>query len=119
MSVTRFYTRFVPVLILIAILATAAFAFAASNTVTTSYAGDGTGTVSGYTVTVGYTLNATNPANIDTANLTLNQPANTVHVRVNAAGSWIACTGSGTTWSCNLTGTSVLSLTSLQVVAAQ
>ncbi len=119
MSVSRFYTRVLPVLILLVIVASAAFAFAASNTVTTSYAGDGSGTVSGYNVTVAYTLNATNPSNIDSAALTLNQAAATVKVRVNGAGSWITCTGGPTNWTCNLTGTAVSTLTSLQVVAAE
>ncbi len=121
MSVSRFYTRTLPVLILIAILATAAFAFAATNTVTGSYAGDGTGTVSGYTVTVTYELDNTNPSELDSAELSLNQAAGEVHVRVNGAGAWISCTdvGAGTAWSCNLAGTTVASLTSLQVVAAE
>lgn len=119
MSVSRFYTRTLPVLVLVAILATAAFAFAATNTVTSSYAGDGTGTVSGYTVTVTYNLNTTNPANLDSADLSLNQAAGEVYARVNGAGSWIVCTGAGTSWNCSLTGTTVASLTSLQVVAAE
>ena len=125
MSVTRFYTRFIPVMLLIAILVTAAFAFAAANTVNDSYAGDGTGTVSGYTVDVSYTLNNLNPANVDSASLTLDQPANTVRVRIynsttTAWSSWISCTGSGTTWTCAFpANTEVLPLTQIQVVAAQ
>lgn len=49
-----------------AAVAGGAYAFTAANTVPTSNAGAGSGTVSGYTVTnVHYALNATTPANID------------------------------------------------------
>ena len=43
-----------------------AYAFTASNTVPSTNVGAGSGSVSGYTVTnLHYTLNATNPSNID------------------------------------------------------
>ena len=49
-----------------------AYAFTASNTVPTTTAGSGAGTVSGYTVTnLHYNLNATSPANIDSLTFTI------------------------------------------------
>jgi len=49
-----------------------AYAFTASNTVPTTTAGSGVGTVSGYTVTnLHYNLNATSPANIDSLTFTI------------------------------------------------
>lgn len=49
-----------------AVVAGGAYAFTAANTVPSSNAGSGSGTVSGYTVTnVHYALDSTTPANID------------------------------------------------------
>jgi hypothetical protein len=58
--------RFVVGLVSAVAIAGGAYAFTASNTVPTSNAGAGSGTVSGYTVTnLHYGLNATTPSNID------------------------------------------------------
>jgi hypothetical protein len=110
------------------IIAAAAYGFAAANTVTTSSAGDGTGTISGYTVVTTYVLNSTNPDQVDTVNLTvtpLNSGANatTVKVRLEHGGSfgaWKTATGSGTSWSVDVSGDniSVSGLTQIRVVAA-
>ena len=55
-----------------AAVAGGAYAFTAANTVPTSNAGAGSGTVSGYTVTnVHYALNATTPSNIDSLTFTV------------------------------------------------
>src|SRR5574337_1312133 len=91
-----------------------AYAFAASNTVPASSAGDGSGAISGYTVSnVHYTLNATNPANIDNVSFTI-APAllagGSVQVKlVSAGGSWFNCTVTGgTSVSCATPGVTVL-----------
>ncbi len=53
-------------------IAGGAYAYTAANTVPTSNAGAGSGTVSGYTVTnLHYTLNSTTPANIDSLTFTV------------------------------------------------
>ena len=110
---------------LLGLLAVLSYGFAAANTVPTSNAGDGSGAVSGYTVSnVHYVLNSSNPANVDTVTFTLT-PAmvagGTVRISTNGT-SFIAaaCTGTSTI-SCSLTGASVTatSLTNLRVVAAQ
>ncbi|HEY2542804.1 MAG TPA: hypothetical protein VGH92_07085 [Gaiellaceae bacterium] len=63
---THRLTRFAVAFGAAAAVAGGAYAFTAANTVPTSNAGSGSGTVSGYTVTnVHYALNATTPANID------------------------------------------------------
>ena len=55
-----------------AVIGGGAYAFTASNTVPTTTAGSGVGTVSGYTVTnLHYNLNATSPANIDSLTFTI------------------------------------------------
>jgi hypothetical protein len=57
----------------VAVVAAGSYAFTASNTVPTSYAGQGEGTVSGYTATsVVWSLDAANPSNIHQVVFTLN-----------------------------------------------
>jgi len=108
------------VFVVLAISVTA-YAFAASNTVPDTLAGDGVGTVSGYTVTsVAYTLNATDPSTLDSVAFDVGATATTVKVQLVATtGSWYACTlGTGTTWSCTTTGLDVSTIDQLRVVAA-
>lgn len=93
-------------LIAIAVLvfATAAYAFAASNTVPSSYAGEGSAAISGYTVTnLVYSLNASNPGNIDAVSFTLNAAATSVKASL-VPGTFYTCTNSsGNNWSCTTT----------------
>lgn len=126
MSVSRLYSRFLPALMIVLILTTAAFAFAAANVVPETGAGDGSGTISGYTVSaIHYNLNGTNPANIDSVQFTLAPTAgagtpSSVQVQLNGGGSWYTCTESSGTWTCSLgAGFTVLSANNLRVVAAQ
>lgn len=104
-----------------------AHAFMATNTVPASHAGDGSGTISGFTISaVHYVLNTTTPSNLDSLTFTISpQPAGTpgtVKVKTPSTGSWITCSYSGTTVTCPssgaLTGVTVASLDSLDVVAA-
>jgi hypothetical protein len=61
------FARFIVAAVAAGAIAGGAYAFTASNTVPTSTAGAGSGTVSGFTVTnVHYGLDTTTPANIDT-----------------------------------------------------
>lgn len=107
------------VLVVIAISVTA-YAFAAANTVPNTKAGDGSGTVSGYTITgVAYTLNGTDPSTLDSVSFDVGAAAATVKAQlVSSTGSWYACTlTSGTAWSCDTTGLTVSSINELRVVA--
>lgn len=102
------------------VLGSATYAFTASNTVPASKAGDGSGTISGYTVSgVSYTLNATNPANLDSVDFTLDAAASVVKIKLVSSGStWYDCTNtSGNDWSCATTGAAVQPADQLQVVA--
>jgi hypothetical protein len=123
---SRSYSRFIPAIMLVLILAAAAFAFAAANVVPETGAGDGSGTISGYTVSnIHYNLNAGNPANIDSVQFTLAptagaQAPTSVRVQLNGAGSWYTCNLAAGTWTCPLgAGFTVLSATNLRVVAAE
>jgi hypothetical protein len=126
MSISRFYTRLLPVMIIVLILAAASYAFADANTVENSGAGDGQGTISGYNITaIRYTLNTTTPTDVDSVQFTVTplggaSAPTTVKVQLNGAGSWFSCSNtSGTTWSCTLTGVTAAGATDLRVVAAQ
>ncbi|GMV85234.1 MAG: hypothetical protein AMXMBFR80_10900 [Dehalococcoidia bacterium] len=115
--------RRLAVLAVFAIVAVSALGFAASNTVTDSRAGDGAGTVDGYTVSnIHYTLDGTDPSVLDAVDFDLDNGAdvNNVKVQFNSAGSWYGCTGGPTSFSCDVSGGSVtvLSVTGLRVVAA-
>jgi hypothetical protein len=108
-------------------LSLAGHAFLAANTVPASHAGDGSGAISGFTVSaVHYVLNSTTPSNLDSLTFTISPaPATvsgTVKVKTPSTGAWITCGVSGTTVTCpstgTLTGVTVTSLDSLEVVAA-
>jgi hypothetical protein len=114
--------RLLATLVVAGVLATATYAFTASNTVPASKAGDGSGAISGYTVSnVAYTLNATNPANLDSVAFTLDAAATVAKIKLVAAGStWFNCTNpSGNNWTCATTGAAVAPADQLQVVATQ
>ncbi len=117
----RSRTRRLLAVAIIAALAVAAFGFAASNTVPGSRAGDGSGAVSGYTVSnIDYNLAAANPANIDSVAFTLDAPAEDVYVSVDNGTTWTACSNTGgNNWSCNFSpDVAVLPVASLRIVAA-
>ncbi|MGD0707712.1 MAG: hypothetical protein ABSA51_04585 [Anaerolineaceae bacterium] len=113
----------VVVVVIIALsITTVAYAYAAGNTVPATTAGDGTGVISGYTVTnVVYTLDATNPANISKVTFTLSAAATVVQVSVTGATPYTSCTVSGgTSVTCTFgTEPTVTSATSLRVIATQ
>ncbi|HET7767797.1 MAG TPA: hypothetical protein VFN74_03415 [Chloroflexota bacterium] len=120
--------KFLAVLSLGAIIAVSGSGFAAANTVPTSKAGDGNAAISGYAVTnVHYTLNSTNPTNIDAVSFTLDSApvaGSTIKVKLVSTGSdWYTCTTSGTpavNASCTTTSpqATVLAANDLRVVVA-
>ena len=114
--------RLLITLVVAGVLATATYAFTASNTVPASRAGDGSGTISGYTVSnVAYTLNATNPSNLDSVAFTLDAAASVAKIKLVSSGStWYSCTNpSSNNWTCTTTGAAVAPADQLQVVATQ
>jgi hypothetical protein len=107
--------------ILVLVFATTAYALAASNTVPSSYAGEGAGAVSGYDVTnLLFNLNASNASYIDSVTFTLDAAATDVMVRLETTGSYYACTNpSGFNWSCitTLPQATVLATDEVRVIA--
>src|SRR5438067_12695867 len=100
--------------------------YSAANTVPTSKGGDGAGTISGYTIsTVKYTLNSTDPRNIDTVtfNTDMAPPCGaTVKVRrVSSCSTWYSCTFAATAVTCTTTSpaATVATADELRVVIAQ
>jgi hypothetical protein len=102
-------------------LALATYAYTAANVVPGSKAGKGEGAISGYTVSgIAYTLNASNPATIDSVAFTLNAAATTVKAKlVQASSTYTDCTVTGgTSVSCDFSpDVDVLAADELSVVA--
>ncbi len=108
------------------------YAFAAQNTVDSSYAGDGSGSVLGYYVKdITYHLDPNDPSKILTVQFTLYQDAGgttlasatEVYAALSSDGTtwtWSSqCTGGPSTWTCSFGGVLVQPVTHLRVVAAQ
>jgi hypothetical protein len=112
--------------VLAVIVGTGGYVYAAGNTVATTYAGDGSQGISGYTVTsLLYNLNQNSPRNVDSVQFTLTPtttaPA-TVKVQLAAGGSWYSCAiGGGNAITCATTAPQATATgsTQLTVVAAQ
>lgn len=128
LRVHTFSKRMIGLFGLVLLLSLAAYGFAAANTLPETGAGDGQNTISGYTVTnVTYVLNSTTPSTIDSVSFDIAPTAGasaptTVKVKlVSGSSTWFGCTkGTGTTWSCTLTGgISASAANELRVVAAQ
>lgn len=113
--------RTILVLFAAAALALATYAFTAANNVPATKAGDGSGAITGYDVTnVAYTLDAANPANIESVSFTLDAVAGTVKAKLVAASTtYTDCTNTGgNDWSCNVEpDPTVLSADELRVIA--
>jgi len=112
------------VLLIVLVLSMGIYAFAAANTVPASSAGDGSGAISGYTVTaIHYVLNTTNPGNIDSVTFTLSAaPAAGGTVKITLDGTnWYSCTNVTTAVTCVTTTPqqTVTLATNLRVVVAQ
>lgn len=98
-----------------------AYAFTASNTVPNSQAGDGTSTVSGYTVTaVAYGLNGSTPTDIDSVSFTIS-PAAAGTVKAKMNGTWYNCANAAGSITCATTAPqlTVSPLSSLEALAVQ
>jgi hypothetical protein len=111
--------KFFAIVLVAFAFASVATAYAAANTVPGTSAGEGSSTISGYTVSnVAYTLDSNNPSSITGVAFDLNASANTVRVSLVSGGSTSACTsGGGNHWACTVT-VSVSSANSLTVIAA-
>ena len=106
------------IVLVVLFIAGSTYAFAAANTVPATKLGDGTGTVTGYTITaIAYTLNA-NPATLDSVAFDVGATAITVKAQLVASGTWYACTNTATTvWSCDTNTLTTASIDQLRVVA--
>ena len=109
-------SRVVVLAILVIVLGAAVYGFAAANTVPNGNAGEGQGTISGYTITnVDYTLNSTNPTLFATVAFDLAADSggtapSTVYVGIGDGTTtyWTTCTaGTPPAWSCDLSSSTV------------
>jgi len=117
--------RVLALIIMILILGTATYGFAATNTMADAgKSGEGQNTISGYTVTnVSYTLNSTDPAELDEVAFTLDTAASSVYAGMDdGAVQWSPCsTLNGTDFTCDLTSNTVTTAgaATLHVAAGQ
>jgi len=118
---TAIRPRSIGLVLLALILAAAVYGFAVANTVPDTYAGDGSGTILGYTVSnIAYTLNSDgNPSDIDSVAFTLDANAGQAYVSFDGGTTWNSCTISGgTSVTCGSLNQSVASAASLRVVTS-
>jgi predicted NUDIX family NTP pyrophosphohydrolase len=117
----RSIARWTAVLALTAGLVAAVYALTAANTVPDTKAGDGTGTVTGYTVSnVHYVLNS-DVSKIDSVTFDVDSaPASgaTMKIQLVSGGSWYTCTNVATAITCDTTSpqATVLATNQLRVV---
>ncbi|MBL6965886.1 MAG: hypothetical protein ISR60_04970 [Anaerolineales bacterium] len=116
------------IFLLLAITAVVIYGFAAANVVPESGAGDGTGTVSGYTISnIEYTLLSADPTKVDTVEFDVAatagaDPAADVRITVDSGTTWITCSNVTTHWTCDFgagSEPSVTAISDMQVVATQ
>ena len=115
--------RVLTTLLCAGVLAAGTYAFTAGNTVDATRAGDGDNDVTGYNVTnVHYVRSVTDPTLLASYSFDLDGVATVVDAKpVTSQASYDSCTNtSGTSWSCPATsGTTMLSLDNLRVIASQ
>lgn len=117
-------------IVLIAVLLAGAaivYGFAAANVVPETGAGEGSGTVSGYTITnVDYDTLSSNPSKLqsvsfDAAPTAGAGAASEVKISVDAGTTWVTCSGPvGSTWTCAFASGSeplVSTISALKIVA--
>lgn len=108
-------------IVLALILAATVYGFAAANTVPGTYAGDGSDTISGYTVTnVAYSLYGDlDPTDIDGISFDLDANAGSVYVSFDNGVSWHDCSpGSpSSSISCSGLNESALAASQLRIIA--
>jgi len=105
------------------VFAMGGYAFTASNTVPNATLGQGSNTISGYTVSsVSYALDSSNPSNVDSVSFSISPTtASTVKIQLASGGSWYSCTNTSGSVSCATTSpqATASAATSLNVVASQ
>jgi len=117
--------RSVIILIVALVFSSTAYALAASNTLADAgKAGDGSNTVSGYTVTgVTYNLDAADPSLIASVEFDLDASASSVAASLTDASSnetfASACSSSGNHWTCTFGTVSALDAATFRVISAQ
>ena len=115
--------------LIILTISAVAYGYAAANVVPESGIGDGSGTVSGYTISnIDYTLLSSDPSSLtsvsfDVAPTSGASAATDVRITVDNGTTWVTCTGpTVNNWQCAFTigsEPSISAIESLQVVAVE
>jgi hypothetical protein len=116
-----FRPRTLVLAIVLLILAAFSFGFANTNTINPTYAGDGSVAVSGYTITVTWTLDPTDPTEMDSASLAFAAGTpGTVRISLDGGATWLGagtCTAANPSVCTFAAGTLVTGITNIQIVA--
>jgi uncharacterized protein YdbL (DUF1318 family) len=115
--------RSIIILIVALVFASTAYAMAASNTLNDAgKAGDGSNTVSGYTVSgVTYNLNAADPSLVASVEFDLDAASSEVAASISdgTTETFGTCTNAANHWTCTFAGVTALDAASFRVIAAQ
>jgi hypothetical protein len=99
--------RWIAVLVITVGLVAGVYAFTAANTVPATKAGDGSGAITGYTVSnVHYVLNGSDVSKIDSVTFDVDTAPGsgaTIKIQLVSAGSWYSCTNISTAITCTTT----------------
>ena len=113
-NIIRYRFRLIGLVILMLVLATATYGFANTNTVPAGQAGEGSGAISGYTVSnVVYTLNAADPTAFASVAFDLDAAASDVYAGLDDGTGidWVSCVSTNaptdTAFSCDLSAVTV------------
>ncbi len=130
MSISKFLKpKYLAIALIVFALAVVAFGYAAANVVPESGAGEGVGTISGYTIAnISYTLLTTDPTKVSSVAFDVTPTSGAdapkaVKISVDSGTTWVTCSGpTEDNWTCAFTVASepeVSTLEEMQVVAAQ
>ncbi|MHC1740764.1 MAG: hypothetical protein AB9897_06585 [Anaerolineaceae bacterium] len=118
--------RFVAIIVIALILSVTTYAFAAANNVPATAAGDGSNTITGYTISaVTYTLDATNTTitavsfnAVPDSTAPSVAPVFKVQIGGVSTSGWVTCTGTLPALTCTGTLGTVANAASLRIVAS-
>ena len=121
--------KYIAIALILLTLSVIAYGYAAANVVPDSGLGDGSGTVSGYTISnIDYVLLSSNPSLLESVSFDVAATSGAadpddVRITVDGGTTWITCTGpTVSTWACAFgsgSEPSVSAIDSLQVVAVE
>ncbi|MBC2724838.1 MAG: hypothetical protein HGJ97_19655 [Desulfosporosinus sp.] len=130
MSISKiFQPKVIAIALIVLTIGVISYGYAAANVVPESGAGEGSGDVSGYTISnIDYALLSTDPTKVESVSIDISatdgaSDPTDVRITVDSGTTWITCTGpTVSTWACAFTSElepSISAIDSLEVVAVE